>query len=235
MSGGPLAIAFYDPARDLHGTARAGASLLFEGRKPTAIGEGPEIEPAGDGLLAVLPGHFRLELSPVGDPLDLGDASVRICHVGGEVGGRAVDCLGTVSETVKAPRWDDLDLVRTVAALMDERNAFIALAKRPRGAEGHGKEKVTGVLLVDGEARTVEDVRISTVYDGGGRQRSAGLELWVKGEEYPHRGSGAAVAGSSLDLTGLSVQVAMFRWRLDGREAVGGYELMLRVEPPAVA
>lgn len=235
MSGEPLAIAFFDPARDIHGTARAGATLLFEGRKPTAISEGPAVEAAGEGLRAVLPGRFALELEPVSAAADLGEASVRVCRVRGDVTGRRVDCLGTVSETKRAPRWDELDMLRTVSALVDERNAFLAVARRPRGVNGHGDEQVTGYLLEDGELHEVEDTRISTVYDGGGRQRSAGLELWVRGEEYPHRGSGAAVAGSSLDLTGLSVHVAMFRWRLDGREGVGAYELMLRAEPPAAA
>lgn len=235
MSGAPLAISFFDPARDLHGTARAGATLLFEGRQPTAIGEGPQIEEVGDGLRAVLPGRFALDLEPVSPAADLGDVSVRICRVTGEVGGRRVECLGTVSETKRAPEWDDLDLLRTVSAIVDEHNAFVAIARRPRGVDGHGRERITGVLLEDGELHKVEDTRISTVYDGGGRQRSAGLELWVHGEEFPHRGSGAAVAGSSLDLTGLNVHVAVFRWRLDGHEAVGAYELMLRAEPPAAA
>jgi hypothetical protein len=27
----------------------------------------------------------------------------------------------------------------------------------------------------------------------------------------------------------------VFRWRLDGREGIGAYELMLRSEPPAAA
>jgi hypothetical protein len=27
----------------------------------------------------------------------------------------------------------------------------------------------------------------------------------------------------------------VFRWRLDGREGIGAYELMVRVEPPAAA
>jgi hypothetical protein len=81
----------------------------------------------------------------------------------------------------------------------------------------------------------VENARISTVYDGGGRQRSAGLELWVPGEDYPRRGSGQVIAGSSLDLDGLQVHAAVFRWRLDGREGIGAYELMLRNEPPAAA
>ena len=81
----------------------------------------------------------------------------------------------------------------------------------------------------------MEDARISTVYDSGGRQRSAGLELWLPGEEYPRRGSGLVIAGSSLDLDGLQVHAAVFRWRLDGREGIGAYELMLRPDPPAAA
>ena len=91
------------------------------------------------------------------------------------------------------------------------------------------------VLFADGEPHEVEEARVSTVYDGGGRQRSAGLELWLPGEDYPRRGSGLVIAGSSLDLDAFQVHVAIFRWRLDGREGIGAYELMLRMEPPAAA
>ena len=83
--------------------------------------------------------------------------------------------------------------------------------------------------------REVSEARISTVYDGGGRQRSAGLELWLGDEEFPHRGSGLVVAGSSLELEEIEVHAAIFRWRLDGREGIGAYELMVRREPPAAA
>jgi hypothetical protein len=230
-----LAIAFYDPARDLYGTARSGATVLFQGRKPTALPEGPVIESADGGLRAELPDRLSLELHAVSEPADLGGVSARVARVSGDVGGHGVECLGTISETVEAPQWEQLDLLRTVTALVDERHAFLGLARRPRGARGHGQETVTGWLLQEGELMRVEETRISTVYDGGGRQRSAGLELWLPGEEYPHRGSGAAVAGSSLELERLSVHAAVFRWRLDGREGIGGYELMLRSEPPVAA
>ena len=121
------------------------------------------------------------------------------------------------------------------SALVDERHALLALARRPRDAPGHGDEEVRAALLQDGELHPVETARISTVYDAGGRQRSAGLELWLEGEEYPRRGSGLVIAGSSMDLDAVQVHAAIFRWRLDGRDATGAYELMVRTEPPAAA
>jgi hypothetical protein len=87
----------------------------------------------------------------------------------------------------------------------------------------------------DAELLDVEEARLSTVYDGEGRQRSAGLELWLPGEEFPRRASGVAIAGSSLDLEGLRVHAAVFRWRLEGREGLGAYEVMSRREEPAAA
>jgi len=230
-----LALSFFDAAHDIHGTARSGMTILFEGRKPNAVPEGPRIEATDSGWRAELPERFCLELQPVSPAADLGGVRAHVVRVRGEAGGRAVDGLGTVSQTEVPPRWDELDAVRSISALVDERHALVALARRPRGAVGHGDEEVTARLVEDDAMLEVETARISTVYDRGGRQRSAGLELWLPGEDYPRRGSGLVIAGSSLDLDGLQVHVAIFRWRLDGREGIGAYELMLRLEPPAAA
>jgi hypothetical protein len=230
-----LALSFFDAAHDIHGMARSGMTILFERRKPNAIPQGPRIETAGSGWRAELPDVLSLELEPVSPAADLGGVRAHVVRVRGEAAGRTVDGLGTVSETEEPPRWDELDAIRTISALVDERHALVALARRPRGAVGHGDEEVTARLVEDDALLEVETARISTVYDGGGRQRSAGLELWLPGEDYPRRGSGLVIAGSSLDLEGLQVHVAVFRWRLDGREGIGSYELMLRLEPPAAA
>ena len=101
--------------------------------------------------------------------------------------------------------------------------------------QGHGDEKVAAWLLRDGEPHDVEDGRISTIYDGEGRQRSAGLELWMPGEDFPRRANGSVVAGSSLQLEGLAVHVAFFRWRMEDREGAGAYELWIRPQEPAAA
>jgi hypothetical protein len=235
VSAPALAFSFFDTAHDVYGTARSGATILFEGRRPSPHSGGPTMEPAEGGWRADLPGVLELQLDPVSDSAELGGVRVRICRVTGTAAGHRVGALGTLAETHTAPEWDRLDALRSLSALVDERHGFLALVRRPRGALGHGEEQIQACLVEDGAPRPVEDARISTVYDGEGRQRTAGLELWLPGEELPHRGSGTAIAGSSLALEGLDVHTAVFRWRLDGREGIGAYELMARAEPPAAA
>ncbi len=188
-----------------------------------------------EALSQALDGELALDAEVASDAVDLGGVSVRLVHVRGEASDRRVDCLGTLAETESAPRWDELDALRTVSVIIDERHALLALARRPRGARGHGEERVGAVLLDEGRFLEVDQARLSTVYDGDGRQRSAGLELWLHGEEYPRRGSGVVVAGSSLQLEEVEVHAAVFRWRLEGHDGIGGYELMSRTEPPAAA
>jgi hypothetical protein len=235
VSGEAFALSFFDLDRELYGIARSGSTILFEGRKPAAHAGGPEVEADGEAWRAELPGRMSLRLDPISPELDLGGVTARACRVSGEASGRAVDCLGTFSVTTVAPRWDELDAIRSLSALVDERHGMLALARRPRGGPRPAPEGVLARSVLDGELREVEEARISTVYDGDGRQRSAGLELWLPGEEFPRRGSGLVIAGSSLELDPVRVHAAVFRWRLDGREGIGAYELMVRVEPPAAA
>jgi len=228
-----LSIAFFDPEHGLHGSARSGTTLLFEGSSAKVLPDGPEILRDGNAWRAHLEGVFALTFEPVAPPASLGGVHAHVCAVTGDVGGRAVSCLGTVGETHAPPSWDELGVLRSVSAVFDREHAFLALARRPLGAAGHDVERITGWLLAGGEPLAVENTRLSTVYDGGGRQRSAGLELWLPGEDFPRRGSGTVVAGSSLQLDGLDVHAAIFRWRMDNREGTGAYELWVRSEPEA--
>jgi len=212
-------------------------TLLFEGSAPTTLPEGPEIEPQPRGGYSARLGE-RLELTfePVCEPAALGDVTrTTVCRVSGSALGRRIDCLGTVGQTLEPPRWAELDAVRSVSALFDTEHALLALSRRPRGAPGHGHELTVSTLLSGGELLGVEETRLSTVYDGDGRQRSAGFELRLPGEDLPRRASGTAVAGASLSLEGLHVHAAVFRWQMEGREGLGAYELALRDGPPAAA
>ena len=229
------ALSFFDPERELYGTVRSGATILFEGGRPAAHAEEAQIATDSHGWTAELGRRLSLRLTPLGPEVELGLVAASACQVSGQVGGRDVECLGTVTITREPPRWDELDAVRSISALVDEKDAVFALARRPRGAGGHGEELVRAAMVKDGELLEIEDARLSTVYDGDGRQRSAGLELWPIGEEFPRRGSGQVIAGSSLELEAVRVHAAVFRWRIEGREGIGAYELMVRHEPPVAA
>jgi hypothetical protein len=231
----PLSVAYFDADRARYGMVRQGTTLLFEGKEVTALSEEASVEPDDGGYRVELQDRLRLAVQPVTPPADLRGTQVRVCRVRGRVGSGAVEGLATVSETVRPPSFDELDALRAVSVLVDEETALLALARRPRGARGHGDELVLAWLVQGGELVAVETARISTVYDGDGRQRSAGLELWLPGEDFPRRASGQAAAGSSLELEGLRVHAAVFRWRLEGREGLGQYELVVREEEPEAA
>ena len=235
MSDGALALAFFDRDRDIHGVARSGFTVLFRNRAATSVPHGPEVTREENGWRARLEDRLDLLFEPGGPAADLVSATAQTCRVTGTVDGEAVDALGLVTETTAAPRWDELDAVRNVAALFGPAQALVAFARRPKAVAGHGEELVVARLVADGEALGIDDARISTVYDGEARPRTAGFELWLPGEEFPRRAFGGAIAGVSLALEGLEAHVAVFSWRMGGIEGIGFYELTARAPAPVAA
>jgi hypothetical protein len=224
----PVALSFFDSDAGVHGTIRSGLTLLFEGRDARAERGAAEIERSGENWQARASGDVEVTLTPASDTADLGGIAVTVCTVEGRVGAKKISGLGTAAETRQPPEWQELDLLRAISAVFEPGLAALAVARRPREAEDHGSELVTAALIEAGELRAPEDARISTVYDGGGRQHSSGLELWFPGEEFPRRLFGTVQAGTSLELDGLSVHAAAFTWRMEGHVGSGLYELTLR-------
>jgi hypothetical protein len=74
----------------------------------------------------------------------------------------------------------------------------------------------------------VLDPRVSTVYDADGRQRTAGLELYLDEDGFPRRAAGEVMCGTTLDLGRLRLDCAFFRWRMEGRTGFGRYDLLRR-------
>lgn len=235
MSAPAVSVAFFDPAQGLHGSARAGVSLLFDGARSSALPQGPELSREGTRWLASVGDGFSVELEPAAEPVELAGASTTLCTVTGTAAGRAVEGLGTVTETHTAPEWEELDALRGISALFDRGHALLAVARRPRGAVAHDEERVEAVILEEGNALAVENARLSTVYDGEGRQRSAGLELWLPGEDFPRRAFGTVAGGTTLQLEQLRVNASIFSWRMEGREGAGAYDLVARDQPPVAA
>jgi hypothetical protein len=145
----------------------------------------------------------------------------------------AIDGLGQRGHSWGAPNWDRIELARTVSAWMGDDLAVSLTAIRPAGKRDQAAEAVAASILErgeDGEARAlaVADPRLSTTYDGDGRQRRAGLELWIEKDGWPRRAAGEIACGTSLDLGRLRLDCAFFRWHMEGREGFGRYDVLRR-------
>jgi len=191
-------------------------------------------------------GGFELRFEALSAPAELGSGAVaasaaglhgyeQLCRVSGTVRcgeERAqIDCLGQRGHQWGAPDWERIALARTVSAWFEGGSGVALTSVRPHDAAGHADEAVTALLL-DGDAvTTIAEPLLSTTLDGDGRQRHASLELWeADGDErpYPHRAAGEAVCGTTLDLGRLRLDCAFFRWRMEGREGVGRYDVLRR-------
>ncbi|MBJ7332391.1 MAG: hypothetical protein JHC95_21025 [Solirubrobacteraceae bacterium] len=156
----------------------------------------------------------------------------QLCAVEGvvRIGGRdrAVRCLGQRGHGWGAPDWDRIELARTVSAWLGDGNGALLTGIRPTGA-APDIEATTAYVVTEGAPRPVAIPYLSTEYDGEGRQRRAGLELWPDPEKWPVRGAGDLICGSSLDLGRLRYDCAFFGWRMEGRTGVGRYDILRRV------
>jgi len=193
---------------------------------------------------------FALEFSALGEaaatpPLGGMAGYEQPCRVRGTVraGGseHAIDALGQRGHAWGDADWERIELARTVAAWTDGAAAALT-AIRPAGAAHHAEETTWAALwepaakpVTSRQARQclveIEDGRLSTTYDADGHTRRAGLELWPAGdtgEEWPRRGAGEVLCGSSLDLGSLRLDCAFFRWHLEGRAGIGRYDILRR-------
>jgi hypothetical protein len=189
-------------------------------------------------------GGFELRFEAVSPPAELSGAAAssaaglegyeQLCRVRGSVRcgeQRAqVDCFGQRGHQWGAPDWDRIALARTVSAWFGDGTGIALASVRPGDATAHADEAVSAWLLDHETIVAVGEPLLSTTLDGEGRQRRASLELWEDGEErsWPHRAAGEAVCGTTLDLGRLRLDCAFFRWRMEGRQGVGRYDVLRR-------
>jgi hypothetical protein len=195
---------------------------------------------------------FLLDLEAVSVPAQL-DADVAAGKLGGmqgydqlvkvtgkvTIGGqeRAFTGRGQRGHSWGAPDWDKLGLARTLGVWLEGDAGVTLTAVRPAKASSHADEAIHAVLLGrDGESDepvslVVADPRVSTTYDGEGRQRHAGLELYETDDApYARRAAGEVACGTTLDLGRLRLDTAFFVWRMEGRNGVGRYDILRRVD-----
>lgn len=186
-----------------------GFGLTFEAASP----------PAGHGPVGGMAGYEQL------------------CRVSGQVSlageARRVDGTGQRGHGWGTADWRRLGAVHTVSAWLGDGRGVALTRAHADGDKGHDGDERWAALL-SGEQGTVmvDDPRLSTTYDADGRQRRAGLELWIDEDEgemsYPHRAAGTVLCGSSLELGSLRLECAFMRWTMEGEVGVGRYDVLRR-------
>lgn len=139
----------------------------------------------------------------------------------------AIDGLGQRGRSWGDPDWSKIERARTVGVwLGDEAISLAAIARE--GERGHGGEAVSATISGPGGCTGVADPRLSTTFDGEGRQRRASLELWITDDGPPRRAAGEVLCGTTLDLGRLRLDTAFLEWRAEGRSGVGRYDVLRR-------
>jgi hypothetical protein len=152
----------------------------------------------------------------------------QLCRVHGTLEGRAVKGLGQRGHSWGNPDWDKIALTRSVAAWFDDGGVALSLV-RPTKASHHAGEAAWGAFFSPDATLQVDEVRLSTTTDEAARPIRAAIELYLdKDSEYPYRGAGEVLTGSTLELGALRMDVAFFRWHAEGRTGVGRYDLIRR-------
>jgi hypothetical protein len=119
--------------------------------------------------------------------------------------------------------------VHTVTAWLADDRGVAMTAARPARAKGHGDDDRWAALLAPEATQRVDDPRLSTTYDGDGRQRRAGLELWMDEDSgHARRAAGTVLCGSTLELGQLRLDCAFMRWTMEGATGVGRYDVLRR-------
>jgi hypothetical protein len=160
----------------------------------------------------------------------------QLCSVSGTVslGERTVEvgCLGQRGHIWGAPELDRIEIARTLSAWMGADRAVTLTAVRPTRAKHRQlDEAVAGWVFESGEPVAITEPRLSTTYDGDLHQQRAGLELWMDEERTADRRAfGEVVCGTTIDLGDLRLDSAFFHWRMEGREGVGLYDVLRRVD-----
>jgi hypothetical protein len=153
----------------------------------------------------------------------------QLCRVRGTMAGRAVDGLGQRGHSWGNPDWDKIAMTRSVGAWFEDGSGSVLASVRSVKAASHADEAIWAAVFDGTRALSVDEPRLSTTTDSGGRQVRAGLELWLdKHDDHPTRGLGEVVTGSTLELGALRLDVAFFRWHIEGRTAVGRYDIIRR-------
>lgn len=174
-------------------------------------------------------GEVEIAWSPAGPMLEfgIGEQGIRAYAVAASASGAGADMSGPgVAWELPAAGFSAL---RTIWAATDKGGLTLLVSARAEGGASHEDEAVGAARLIPGaEPYGYVEPLLSTEYDGAGAHVRATLELWAGEEELtPERGGGLRVGGGALETPAGRLEAARYAWKLNGAQAVGGYEILV--------
>lgn len=172
---------------------------------------------ASDDPVATLGGMLGFE-----QPVTVrGHAEVRGSHI-------AVEGLGQRGRSWGSPDWTAIDRTRTVQAWFA--GGAVSIYAIAATGRAHGEEAVSAAIMSPHGCVFSQEPRLSTTFDADGRQQRAAMELPLDDDSPPRRISGEVFCGTTLDLGRLRLDCSFLRWRMNGDEGIGRYDVLRRVE-----
>jgi hypothetical protein len=205
-----------------------GAEALLTDGEATAEASASGAVEQGRAVLGDGDEQVELGWSPAGPMLEfgMGEESVRAYAIAGSASRPAGSSNGP------GVAWElpsaGFAAIRTIWAVTEKGDLLLLVAVRPEGAASHEEEVIGAARILPGaEPYGYVEPLLSTEYDAAGLHTRATLELWAGAEEHvPERGGGLRVVGGTLDAPIGRLAAARFSWRLDGKAAIGAYEIL---------
>ena len=174
-------------------------------------------------------GEVEIAWSPAGPMLEfgIGEQGIRAYAVAASATGSGSEMSGPgVAWELPAEGFSAL---RTIWAATDKGGLTLLVSARAEEGASHEDEAVGAARLIPGaEPYGYVEPLLSTEYDGAGAHVRATLELWAGEEEpTPERGGGLRVGGGALETPAGRLEAARYAWKLNGAQAVGGYEILV--------
>ena len=121
--------------------------------------------------------------------------------------------------------WDIVEAVRVVSGRLDDDRLIAVAGVLPAGAEGHGEEAITGVIVDDADvAEQLGEVLLSTERGRDGALLRIGLEVLPDGAALPIRIAGDVTSRSLHRDGGLAHEHAGLTLRTGSEPGAGAFE-----------
>lgn len=236
-------LAFFDAERSVFGLAGPQVSVLFSsnGKLGFSVSDAQQLTTLSpthwSAEMTSMAGAFDLDWRSKGAGAALDSSDVMICDVTGKIAEhdkreRRFKSLGVAT---LPSRRQGPPVLRSIAAVFDNGEAFLMNSYKPAVYHGHGDERNDAVLVQKGEPYRVEDARLSTVYSKDDLHKQASVEFRLSEDEFPHRLTGEAIEGTHVELTDRDVALAFYKWTLGPLTGVGYYEIALAAPPRRAA